>query len=211
MHLLISNDDGVQAQGINFLKDELAKNYKVTTIAPDSERSGCGHGLTLGAPIRVKSVGEDVFSCSGYPADCILVGVGHILKDKRPDLIISGINHGANLGQDRFYSGTMAAAREAVFRGIPAIGLSLVTKSIKDVEHFETVCFYISKLLELKIHEVIPTMCALNINVPNMMLFIDIKDCFENFFIVNLDLILDILNTNSDIEIKIINPINTNK
>lgn len=170
MHILISNDDGVKAQGINFLRSELSKEYNTTTIAPNTERSGCGHGLTLGAPIRVDQVSENVFSCSGYPADCVLVGIGHILKDQRPDLIVSGINHGANLGQDRFYSGTMAAAREAAFRGIPAIGLSLVTKGLRDVEHFETVCYYISKLLEMGIHKHIPPMCVLNINAPNIPL-----------------------------------------
>lgn len=168
MKILISNDDGVRANGINFLQNELRKNNDVVTIAPNQERSSCGHGITLGEPIRVSKVGENVYSCSGYPADCILVGVGHICKDEKPDLIVSGINHGANLGQDRYYSGTIAAAREGAFRGIPSIAVSLVTKNIKDVEHFEVASQFVAKLVDKNIHTLIPKMCVLNINVPNV-------------------------------------------
>lgn len=168
MHILISNDDGVHATGINFLKEELAKDFEVTTIAPNQERSSCGHGITLGEPIRVSNAGKNTYACTGYPADCVLIGVGHVCKDNRPDLVVSGINHGANLGQDRYYSGTIAAAREGAFRGVPAIAVSLVTQSIKDVEHFDVASEFISDLVKKDIHKLIPEMTVLNINVPNL-------------------------------------------
>lgn len=167
MNILISNDDGIEAAGIDFLKHALEKKHNVTVIAPDKERSSCGHGITLGEPIRVKQKGKNAYACSGFPADCVLIGLGHILKDKRPDLVISGINHGANLGQDRYYSGTIAAAREAAFRGIPSLAVSLVTATWKDVEHFDVAAEYICDLLDAGIHEMIPEMSLLNINVPN--------------------------------------------
>ena len=168
MKILLSNDDGIHADGLDFLKVALEKRgHQITVIAPDKERSSCGHGITLGEPIRVKKVSKNSYSCSGYPADCILIGVGHVLKDDRPDLVISGINHGANLGQDRYYSGTIAAAREASFREIPSIAVSLVTATWKDVEHFDVAAEYVCRLLEQGVHELIPSRGLLNINVPN--------------------------------------------
>jgi 5'-nucleotidase len=168
MKILISNDDGVNANGIKFLKEELLNNHKVITIAPDQERSSCGHGITLGEPLRVSKVSEDTYSCSGYPADCILIGLGNICKDDKPDLVVSGINHGANLGQDRYYSGTIAAAREAAFRGIPSIAVSLVTQNIKDLEHFETASEFIALLVDQNIQDLIPRNSLLNVNIPNL-------------------------------------------
>ncbi len=168
MKILISNDDGYQADGINFLKADLEVKHDVTMIAPNKERSSCGHGLTLGEPLRVKKINDNTYSCSGYPADCILVGVGNILKDDRPDLVVSGINHGANLGQDRYYSGTIAAAREASFRGVPSIAISLVSKSQKDVQHFEVAAAFVVSLIDKGIISTIPKMSILNINVPNL-------------------------------------------
>lgn len=168
MRILVSNDDGIAADGINFLFEELLKSNDVTMIAPNKERSGCGHGLTLGEPIRLKSKGPNRYSCTGLPADCILLGLGHVLKSKLPELVVTGINHGANMGQDRFYSGTLAAAREAALREIPSIGVSLVTKAIKDVEHFETAALFIRKIVDQGIHKLIPKMCLLNINIPNL-------------------------------------------
>ena len=168
MKILVSNDDGYKALGINFLTKELEKQHYVTVIAPDAERSSCGHGITLGEPLRVKKISTSKYSCSGYPADCILIGIGNILKDDRPDIVVSGINHGANLGQDRYYSGTIAAAREAAFRGIPSIAVSLVTKNIKDVEHFDVAAEFISRLLSLNIQNLIPKYTVLNVNIPNL-------------------------------------------
>lgn len=169
MKILTSNDDGVLAKGNIVLREELAKTCNVVTIAPDKERSSCGHGITLGEPIRLNKLKDSVYSCSGFPADCILVGLGHLLKDKeRPDLVVSGINIGANLGQDRFYSGTIAAAREASFRGVPAIAASLVVKEIRDQFHYDVAARFIAKLISKDIHKIIPPMALLNINVPNI-------------------------------------------
>jgi len=170
MKILISNDDGIRATGIKFLREELSKKNKVITIAPNQERSSCGHGITLGDPIRVEKLGDDIYSCTGYPADCILIGLGNICKDDKPDLVVSGINHGANLGQDRYYSGTIAAAREAAFRGIPSIAVSLVTQNLKDLEHFETASEFISSLVDQNIQDLIPRNSLLNVNVPNLPL-----------------------------------------
>ena len=168
MKILTSNDDGVRAKGNIILRETLAKENEVVTIAPNRERSSCGHGITLGEPIRLNQLEENIYSCSGFPADCVLVGLGHLLKDSGPELVVSGINVGANLGQDRFYSGTVAAAREAAFRGVPAIAASLVIKNFKDEQHFDVAANYINKLVSNGIHKHIPEMSVLNINVPNL-------------------------------------------
>lgn len=168
MKVLISNDDGIEASGIQFLAKHLAAKHEVTVVAPDKERSSCGHGITLGDPIRVKAKKKNWYACSGLPADCILVALGHFFKETKPDVILSGINHGANLGQDRYYSGTVAAAREGAFRGVPSIAISLVTKGIKDLEHFETASYFIGLLLENHISSFIPSFHVLNINIPNL-------------------------------------------
>ena len=168
MKILLSNDDGFKADGINFLKKELEKEHHITLIAPDRERSSCGHGITLGEPLRIEKLETNIYSCSGYPADCILIGIGNILKEDRPDIVITGINHGANLGTDRYYSGTLAAAREAAFRGIPSIATSLVTKDSRGTEHFEVGAEFVQRLLKLNIQLYIPKMSVLNINFPNL-------------------------------------------
>ena len=167
MHILISNDDGIYAQGINILANELSRHHRVTIIAPDKERSSCGHGLTLGEPVRVTEISQDKYACTGFPADCILVGLGHLLRHDPPDLVVSGINHGANLGQDRYYSGTVAAAREAAFRNIPAIAVSLVSMVGDDSEHFESAAQFMVKLIDANIHKIVQPFSLINVNVPN--------------------------------------------
>lgn len=168
MKILTSNDDGVSAQGNIFLREKLAQSYEVLTVAPNQERSSCGHAITLGEPIRLNDVDENVFSCTGFPADCVLVALGNFYKDQRPDLMVSGINIGANLGQDRFYSGTIAAAREASFRSIPSIAVSLVLNQNDHLKHFETAAHFVNELVAKGIHKYIPPMTLLNINVPNI-------------------------------------------
>lgn len=168
MRILISNDDGINAVGINKLADLLSQEHEVIVVAPDKERSSCGHGITLSSPLRVHEVSPNRYSCSGFPADCILIGLGHILKDKKPDLVVSGINHGANLGQDRYYSGTIAAAREAVFRGIPSVAVSLACPKQKKLEHFDTAAKVVSNLIRSGIVESLPLKSLINVNVPNV-------------------------------------------
>ncbi len=125
--ILICNDDGIQSKGIRLLF-ELAKTLSddVWVVAPESEQSGASHSLTLRRPLRKRRFAENWYAVDGTPTDCVLMGVTQILADRRPDLVISGVNRGANLGEDVTYSGTVAGAREAVMLGIPAIAHSLI-------------------------------------------------------------------------------------
>lgn len=168
--ILISNDDGVHALGLNVLKEVLCETADVTVVAPQEERSTTGHTLTVDNVLRVEEVSPNAYGCSGYPADCSLMGFGHILKDKRPDLIVSGINRGGNLGQDIYYSGTVAAAREATFHGIPSIAVSLDVdfNARTEVFHYETAARFIQKVLSLDVEKHIDPYTLLNINVPNV-------------------------------------------
>lgn len=168
MNILISNDDGIHAQGIKQLVKAAENVGNITVIAPDRERSTCGHGLTVDSPLRVIEFDNRTYACSGTPADCVLIGLGHFMKDKRPDLVISGINHGANLGQDHFYSGTVAAAREAAIRGIPGIAISLAVQSKDSQNYFDKAAEFIQKFLTHKLYMYIPYMHVLNVNVPNI-------------------------------------------
>lgn len=173
LNILISNDDGVHAPGINILFEVLKDIANVTMVAPLEERSTTGHTLTLDHPLRITNISEGVYGCSGYPADCALMGIASILKDTKVDLFISGINRGANLGQDIYYSGTVAAAREATFRGIPSIAVSSTmdfqsNHKPKD-EYFYTAANFIKKLVLKDIHTQISPMNVLNINVPDVL------------------------------------------
>lgn len=172
MRILISNDDGVYAPGINTLYKTLAKEHDVFVVAPLEERSTTGHTLSLDNPLRVIKIEDEtnVFGCSGYPADCTLMGIAHLMQEK-PDIVISGINRGANLGQDIYYSGTMAAAREAVFRDIPAIAVSTVCDFTQGPEHpinFTSAANFILKLLRNDITKIISPAHVININVPDI-------------------------------------------
>ena len=171
MNILLTNDDGVHAPGLKILKETLSTIANVIVVAPMQERSTTGHTLTLDHTLRLVEIEKDVYGCDGYPADCSLMGIAHIFKTKgiKVDLVISGINRGANLGQDIFYSGTVAAAREAVFHKIPAIAISSCMdfrKSEKNDLFYYTASNFIKTLVQLKISEFIPPMTLLNINVP---------------------------------------------
>lgn len=168
MRILTSNDDGVFALGNKILRTTLMTKFETITIAPDRERSSCGHSITLDQAIRLRKIKENIYSCNGKPADCVLIGIGEVMRSSPPNIVISGINHGANLGQDRYYSGTIAAAREACLRGIPAIAVSLCSKKSDEVFYFEDVAKYILSLLEKGIVDHIPEQCVLNINYPNI-------------------------------------------
>jgi 5'-nucleotidase len=124
--ILLSNDDGFRAQGLNALRAALLPHADVVVCAPDSEQSASSHSLSLHRPLRLSEHGEGVFSVDGTPADCVYTAfyAGTRILPRRPDLVLSGLNHGANLGDDVFYSGTVAAAREGALRGVPALALS---------------------------------------------------------------------------------------
>ena len=127
MRVLVSNDDGVEAPGIRVLAEGLrAAGHEVTVVAPDRDRSGASNSLTLDSPIRVREIGERVWRVGGTPTDCVHLALTGLLAED-PDIVVSGINSAANLGDDVIYSGTVAAAMEGRFLGLPAIAMSLVT------------------------------------------------------------------------------------
>ena len=175
MKVLLANDDGVHASGIRTLFKELKTSFDTNIMAPLEERSTTGHSLSLDKPLRLEKLEDNVYGCSGFPADCVLMGI-HVLKDKRPDVVVSGINRGANLGQDLYYSGTVAAAREAAFHNIPSIAVSLVFNAVNEIHHYESAALFIKWCLDEKLHEHIPPMTLLNINVPNLKMN-EIRGC----------------------------------
>ncbi len=124
--ILLSNDDGYASAGIRTMRDALSGHADVISIAPETEQSASSHSLSLHRPLRLRSVAPGIFALDGTPADCVYVALhaGERVLPRKPDLVVSGINHGMNLGQDAFYSGTVAAAREGALRGIPAVATS---------------------------------------------------------------------------------------
>jgi 5'-nucleotidase len=173
MNILLVNDDGVMAPGIRILKKTLDSIANVYIVSPLEERSTTGHTLTLDHTLRMSEIENNVYGCNGFPADCTLMGVGYLFKQKlinqKIDLVISGINRGANLGQDVFYSGTVAAAREAVFHSIPAISISSCIDfktSDKSDLYYYTASNFVKLLIQSNVIHAIPSMTMWNINVP---------------------------------------------
>ena len=163
MHILISNDDGYLARGLRVLAYALAEFAQVTIVAPDRNRSGASNSLTLDSPLRVEQVDENIYFVNGTPTDCVHVAITGLLDDE-PDMVISGINHGANLGDDVIYSGTVAAAMEGRFLGLPAIAVSLV---LAGHENFAVAAKLTADLVRRIIDDPLPTDTILNINVPD--------------------------------------------
>lgn len=169
MRLLISNDDGIFSLGIRTLANTLAlAGHEVRVVCPDRERSATGHGLTLHKPIRAEVV-ESVFhpsiqawACSGTPSDCVKLALG-ILLDSPPDMVLSGINHGSNLGTDVLYSGTVSAAMEGLIEGIPSVAFSLTSFSARD---FQPAADFAQDLLAHLAKHPLPQLMLLNVNVP---------------------------------------------
>lgn len=125
MRILLSNDDGIHAPGLGVLEAIAATlSDDVWIVAPEVERSGMGRAITLTDPIRVRQISEKRFACSGTPTDCVLLGIGEIMKSARPDLVLSGVNRGQNLAEDTSVSGTVAVAMQAMQMGVPAIAMS---------------------------------------------------------------------------------------
>ena len=172
MRLLLSNDDGINAKGIKILAEKLSKTAQVFVVAPDRERSATGHGITVYKPLMVTEMHlcENVvaWSVSGTPADCVKLGMDELLPD-RPDLVISGINNGANLSTDVIYSGTVSAAIEGIINGIPAIAVSLandVSDDSDDCDNFEYAAVFTESLVSNFISNGFCPGVMLNINVP---------------------------------------------
>ncbi|MEI7473327.1 MAG: 5'/3'-nucleotidase SurE [bacterium] len=170
MKILISNDDGIQAYGIRALAQRLAFEHEVYVIAPDRERSAAGHALTLHRPLRVEevSMGFDVaraWEISGTPGDCVKIGISAIL-DIMPDFVISGINHGPNLGADIIYSGTVSAAMEGAVLGFPSIAISHCNTKRFEAHDFTYAADFIAKFLSNIKKINFPTKTILNVNIP---------------------------------------------
>lgn len=170
MRILVSNDDGVHAIGLKILQKELKKLGDVWVVAPLEEKSTTGHSLTLHKPLRMIEMGHRFYGVSGSPADCVYLGIRQVLKGM-PDLVVSGINRGANLGQDVYYSGTVSAAREACILGLPAMAVSLAVDFKKFAD--ESRLHYISaaKMAANVIRKMkkieLPQHTLLNLNVPD--------------------------------------------
>ncbi|MBI2712091.1 MAG: 5'/3'-nucleotidase SurE [Bdellovibrio sp.] len=175
MRILISNDDGVHAQGLKALYKELKKLGQVWVVAPLEEKSTTGHSLTIHKPLRLIPMGPNFYGVSGSPADCVYLGIREVIGGM-PDLVVSGINRGANLGQDVYYSGTVSAAREACILGIPSLAVSLVVdfkKRKPELDlHYDTAAKVALRVLRNLKSSPLPVHTMLNLNVPD----IEMKD-----------------------------------
>jgi len=163
MKILVSNDDGYLATGINVLADALAEIADVVVVAPDRNRSAASNSLTLHDPLRISKAGENRYRVNGTPSDCVHLALTGFLEEE-PDLVVSGINHGANLGDDVIYSGTVAAAMEGRFLGLPTIAVSLVGHRLT---HFDTAGRVATELVERLAKNSLPSDLILNVNVPD--------------------------------------------
>ncbi len=166
--ILVSNDDGITSPGIRHLIEAMTQLGEVVVVAPDSPQSGMGHAITIGNTLRLDKSdlfpGVEAWQCSGTPADCVKIAKHHILKDRRPDLVVSGINHGANTSVSILYSGTMSAAIEAAMEGLPAIGFSLCEYGWE--ANFEHTLPYLISIAKEALTKGIPEGVALNVNFP---------------------------------------------
>jgi 5'-nucleotidase len=160
--VLLTNDDGYQAEGLRALAGEL-KDYDVQIVAPSWERSGAAQSLTLRQPIVCHRVAQNEWAIDGTPADCVIVALHRLLNEK-PDVVISGINHGANLGENVYYSGTVGAAREAAIHHVPGLAISLCSKRVNS--DFAPSAHLARQAVELVLKEKLPDQVVLNINVP---------------------------------------------
>lgn len=164
--ILLSNDDGVYAEGIRVLAKALQSVGRVILVAPDRNRSGASNSLTLSHPLRLRELKPDVISVEGTPTDCVHLAVTGLLEEK-PDIIISGINEGANLSDDVWYSGTVAAAMEGRFLGIPSLAVSLVSDESRNY-HYETAAQVVVNLIDSVLSKTLPHRTFLNVNVPDV-------------------------------------------
>lgn len=165
MKILVTNDDGINATGIKVLAEALQRIADVAVVAPDRERSAVGHALTLHHPLRAMKLGENVFAVDGTPTDCVNLGI-HSLLPFKPDIVISGINHGANLGDDITYSGTVSAAMEATLMGIPAFAISLATSG--EGGNFTAAARFAVQLARIVLERGLPADTFLNVNIPDL-------------------------------------------
>lgn len=166
--ILVVNDDGITSHGIRTLIEIVRDLGEVVVVAPDSPQSGMGHAITIGQTLRLDRTdifkGLTAYECSGTPADCVKLAKSIVLKDRIPDLVVSGINHGSNSSISVLYSGTMSAAIEAAIEGMPSIGFSLCDYSLNaDFSHCKT---FVKKITSQVLQTGLPRGVALNVNIP---------------------------------------------
>jgi 5'/3'-nucleotidase len=171
MRILITNDDGAGAHGLTILH-QIAKSLSddVWIVAPEMNQSGASHALTLQVPLRYREIGERAFAVRGTPADCVIMGVRHLLKDRPPDLVLSGVNHGANLAEDVAYSGTIAGAMEGTVLGFRSIAMSLTIGFDPDGrQHWSTALEYGPGLIRKLLDATWAPGVLMNINYPDLL------------------------------------------
>ena len=177
--ILVVNDDGITAPGIKCLMDVMSELGKVVVVAPDSPQSGMGHAITIANPLRLDKVELyehiDTYRCSGTPVDCVKLAVNKIFKGKKPDLCVSGINHGLNNSINILYSGTMSAAVEGAIESIPSIGFSLDDHTLQ--ANFNPCLKYVKELASQVLQNGLPPATLLNVNFPNTTNIEGIKIC----------------------------------
>ncbi len=164
MHILLSNDDGYLAEGLIALADALSVHAEISVVAPDRNRSAASNSLTLEMPLRALAMDNGFIKVDGTPTDCVHLAITGLLE-KEPDMVFAGINHGSNLGDDVLYSGTVAAATEGRFLGLPAVAISLASSN---PSHFETAAHVAVTLLRQLINNPLPKDTILNVNVPDV-------------------------------------------
>ena len=173
MRILLSNDDGVHSVGLRIIQKELKKLGEVWVVAPLEEKSTTGHSLTIHKPLRLIKMGDKFYGVSGSPADCVYMGIRQVIG-KMPDLVVSGINRGANLGQDVYYSGTVSAAREACILGIRSMAVSLSVDfrkpKLETEHHYESAAKIALRVLRSMRKVTLPMHTLLNLNVPDLPL-----------------------------------------
>lgn len=167
--ILVTNDDGIYAPGIRFLAGVASRYGRIVVVAPDKPQSGMGHAITINSTLRIQKTNyhtaEMEFSCSGTPVDCVKMAVNHILK-RRPDLVLSGINHGSNSSINVIYSGTMSAAIEGSLEGTPSIGFSLCDYSME--ADFAQAEKYVASIIAHSLKQGMPKGTCLNVNIPKL-------------------------------------------
>jgi len=162
--ILISNDDGINSEGIHKLHETLKKLGEVYIVAPDRDQSAVSHSLSLFRPLRLDKITEYVYSVDGTPTDCVNLAINGILRDKKPDLVVSGINKGENLGDDITYSGTVSAAMEGTLLGIPSIAISLVGRGDFN---FDLASYHSELITRYVLQNGLPKDTLLNVNIPH--------------------------------------------
>lgn len=165
MLILLTNDDGIHSAGLQALAEELQALGRIVVVAPDRERSAIGHALTLHSPLRAEEIIKDRWAVSGTPTDAVILAICTLLQEK-PDLVISGINKGGNMGDDLNYSGTVAAAMEATRMGVPAIAMSLASQSFK-YDDFADAASIARRLAAIVLEHGLPADTFINTNVPD--------------------------------------------